>query len=91
MVGPSNVYLVTPLTCFAFIKLRRSFIGSPDFLYTSKYRLTLKIIFYYIVHFKRWSWDEVVKKDMKNRGLYINDAQNKDKWRPCYKRVVDFS
>jgi len=26
------------------------------------------------------SWNEVVKEDMKNRGLYINDAQARDKW-----------
>jgi len=30
------------------------------------------------------SWDEVVK-----RGLCINDAQDKDKWRQCCRRVVD--
>jgi len=26
------------------------------------------------------SWDEVVKEDMKKRGLCINDAQYKNKW-----------
>jgi len=34
------------------------------------------------------SWDEVVKEDM-NRGLCINDAQDRDKWRRCCRRVVD--
>jgi len=35
------------------------------------------------------SWDEVVKKDMKKRGLCINDAQDRNKWRRCCRRVVD--
>jgi len=33
------------------------------------------------------SWDEVVKEDM--RGLCINDALGGNKWRRCYRRVVD--
>jgi len=35
------------------------------------------------------SWDEVVKEDMKKRGLYINDALERNKWRRCCRRVVD--
>jgi len=34
-------------------------------------------------------WDEAVKEDMKKRGLRINDAQDKKKWRRCCRRVVD--
>jgi len=34
------------------------------------------------------SWDEVVK-DMKKRGLCINDAQDRSKWRRCCRRVVE--
>jgi len=26
-----------------------------------------------------------MKEDMKKRGLYINDAQDRDKWRRCCK------
>jgi len=29
------------------------------------------------------SWDEVMKEDMKKRGLCINDAYNRKKWRQC--------
>jgi len=35
------------------------------------------------------SWDEVVKEDMKKKGLYIHDAQDRNKWRRCCRRVVD--
>jgi len=34
------------------------------------------------------SWNEVVK-DMKKRSLYINGAQERNKWRQCYRREVD--
>jgi len=34
------------------------------------------------------SWDEVVKEDMKKRGLCINDAQDRNKWRRCCRKVV---
>jgi len=34
------------------------------------------------------SWNEVMKEDMKKRGLCINDAQDRNKWRRCYRRVV---
>jgi len=37
---------------------------------------------------KIW-WAEVVKGDMKKRGLCINDAQDRNKWRRCCRRVVD--
>jgi len=30
-------------------------------------------------------WDELVKEDMKRRGLCINDAQGRKKWRRCCK------
>jgi len=29
----------------------------------------------------RKSWDEVVKEDITKRGLCINDAQDRNKWR----------
>jgi len=32
------------------------------------------------------SWDEMVKEDLK-RGLCINDAQDRNKWRRCCRRV----
>jgi len=35
------------------------------------------------------SWDEVMKEDIKKRSLRINDAQDRDKWRRCCRRVVD--
>jgi len=35
------------------------------------------------------SWDEVVKEEMKKRGLCINDVQDRNKWRRCCRRVVD--
>lgn len=35
------------------------------------------------------SWEEVVKKDMKIRGLSINDAQDRNKWRRRCRQVVD--
>jgi len=35
------------------------------------------------------SWNEVVKEDMKKRFLYINDVQDRNKWRRCCRRVVD--
>ena len=35
------------------------------------------------------TWDEVVKEDMMKRGLSINDAQDRNKWRRCCKRVVN--
>jgi len=35
------------------------------------------------------SSDEVVKEDMKKRGLCINDAQDRNKWRRYCRRVVD--
>jgi len=35
------------------------------------------------------SRDEVVKEDMKKRGLCINTAQDRNKWRWWCKRVVD--
>jgi len=35
------------------------------------------------------SWDEVVKEDIKKRGLCINDAQDRNKWRRCRRRMVD--
>jgi len=31
------------------------------------------------------SWDEVLKEDMKKRGLNINDAQDRKKWRMLQK------
>jgi len=34
------------------------------------------------------SWDEMVKED-KERGLSINDAQDRNKWRRYCRRVVD--
>jgi len=37
----------------------------------------------------RKSWDEVLKEDMKKRGLYINDDQDRNKWRRYCRRVVD--
>jgi len=33
------------------------------------------------------SWDEVVKEDIKKRGLCINDAQDRNKRRRCCRRV----
>jgi len=35
------------------------------------------------------SWDDVVKEDIKKRGLCINDTQDRNKRRRCCKRVVD--
>jgi len=35
------------------------------------------------------SWDEVVIKDMKKRGLCLNDAKDRNKWRRCCRRVID--
>jgi len=35
------------------------------------------------------SWDEMVKEDMKKRGLCINDAHNRNKCWRCCRRVVD--
>jgi len=35
------------------------------------------------------SLDEMVKDDMKKRGLCINDAQDRNKWKRCCRRVVD--
>jgi len=35
------------------------------------------------------SLDVVVKEDMRKRGLYINDAQDRNKWRRCCRRIVD--
>jgi len=38
------------------------------------------------------SWGEVVKEDMKKRGLYVNDAQDKNKWRRfCRKWSTSFN
>jgi len=35
------------------------------------------------------SWDEVVKEDMKKRGLCVNNVQDRNKCRQCCRRVVD--
>jgi len=35
------------------------------------------------------SWDEGVKKDTKKRSLCISDAQDRNKWRRCCRKVVD--
>jgi len=35
------------------------------------------------------SWDEVVKEDIKKRVLCINDAQDRNKWRRCFRTTVD--
>jgi len=35
------------------------------------------------------TWDEVVKEDIIKRGLSINDAEDRNKWRTRCERVVD--
>jgi len=35
------------------------------------------------------SWDEVVKEDIKKRGLCVNNAQDRNKWVRCCWRMVN--